>query len=185
MDLAWLSARWLGGEADIALTPWENSTTNINRVSCIIRASDFVNLIEMFAFICLCDLLRVPMSLLITKSNLAVSVETPRIKSSWISQSDCVSKTSRASLNVHVVFWELNLFWSSYFSKTTQTQLTHFSFTPTEHFSFVCYCKGVICTCSNMWNKLSMEVLNESWNWCNFNCFWQTKLTLKSTAPSI
>jgi hypothetical protein len=96
------------------------------------------------------------MSLLVTNTNLPVSIEPPRIQFTSICQCNGVTITSRASLNL---CWlrELNLLRSTYFSIAAKTKLAHLCLAPTVHLALVCYSKRIEATSSDLSDELPVE----------------------------
>lgn len=88
------------------------------------------------------------MGFFVAKADLTVRVEAPRVKFTSLCQSNSVTKTSRACLDVSGLR-ELDLSWCSNFTEPSKTKLTHLCLSPTEHFTLIGYSKRVVCTCSD------------------------------------
>jgi hypothetical protein len=83
------------------------------------------------------------------------------------------------------VVGELDLSWSSDFSEAAETELTHLSLTPTEHFALVSHGQRVTVASSDVTHLHLVEEFDKGGHGGNLNSLGETKLTFKATAPRI
>lgn len=81
--------------ADIALTPGVGAAHLVESVCCKLAASYFVEKRQLLSLVIIADSLRVPLSLHVTVTSLAINAESPSVKFSLVGECSRVTKTSR------------------------------------------------------------------------------------------
>jgi len=109
------------------------------------------------------NLLRVPYSLFLVLTQLAIDVETPSEKFTIMGKGKRVTISSSASLHFSINR-EFNLGWHFDALVFTGTKLAHPCFSPTVHVAIIRNREGVKRAGSDLGYKFSMEKCNLFWN---------------------